>query len=109
MYARVSTYSGDMQHFMAHFESAAIALEGWNGLDHVHMLVNEESGRAIALSVWADEDSMRASDAAADEMRDRVTGLAGVKTESVEHFKLVRTIQGSASKGFLPFLATSQD
>ena len=52
MYARVSTYSGDMKDFMTHFGSAAAALEQWNGLDHVHILVNEDTGRAVALSVW---------------------------------------------------------
>ena len=60
----------------------------------------------MAISVWADEKSMRASDAGADEMRNRVTGLAGVKTDSVDHFRLVRTVQGPASKGFLPLIAT---
>jgi len=62
MYARISTYSGDMSTFLQHFESGAVALEGWNGLDHVHLMVNEETGRAVALSVWADEGTMRASD-----------------------------------------------
>ena len=109
MYARISTYSGDMTDFLAHFESAAVALEGWDGLDHVHLMVNEETGRAVALSVWSDEETMRRSDSDAQEMRSRVTGLAGVQTDSIEYFKLVRTVQGPASKGFLPFLATSQD
>ena len=106
MHARVSTYSGEMQTFLTHFESGVLALEQWNGLDHVHLLVNEETGRAMAISVWADEASMRASDAGADEMRNRVTGLGGVKTDSVQHFRLVRTVQGPASKGFLPLIAS---
>jgi hypothetical protein len=59
----------------------------------------------MALSVWADEEALKRSDAGADEMRQRVAGVAGVKTESVESFELVRTIQGPASKGFLPFVA----
>jgi heme-degrading monooxygenase HmoA len=106
MYARISTDSGDMSTFLQHFESGAAALEGWNGLDHVHLMVNEETGRAVALSVWADEASMRASDAGADEMRTRVSERSGVKTDSVEHFRLVRTVQGPASKGMLPLIAT---
>jgi heme-degrading monooxygenase HmoA len=106
MHARISTYSGDMSTFRQHFESGAVALEGWNGLDHVHLMVNEETGRAVALSVWADEETMRASDAGADEMRSRVAGLSGVRTDSVEYFKLVRTVQGPASKGLLPLIAT---
>jgi hypothetical protein len=106
MYARVSTYSGDMSTFLKHFESGVIALEQWNGLDHVHLLVNEETGRAVALSVWADEASLKASDAGADEMRARVTSLAGVTTDSVESFRLVRTVQGPASAGLLPLEAS---
>jgi hypothetical protein len=38
-------------------------------------------------------------------MRERVTQLAGVKSDSVEHFRVARTVQGPANKGLLPFLA----
>ena len=69
-------------------------------------MVNEETGRAVALSVWADEAAMRASDAGADEMRNRVTERSGVKTDTVEYFRLARTVQGPASKGLLPLIAT---
>lgn len=105
MYARISTYSGDMKTFLTHFESMVVALEQWDGLDHVHLLVNADTGRAVALSVWADEQALKNSDAGADEMRSRVTELAGVETDAVESFRLVRTVQGPASKGFLPFIA----
>ena len=98
MHARVSTDRGDM----THFASGVIALEQWNGLDHVHLLVDREGGRALALSVWVDEEAMRASEAGANEMRERVTGLAEVTTESVEHFELVRTVRGPASRGLVP-------
>lgn len=105
MYARVSTYSGDMDLFLQHFQSVIVALEQWSGLDHVEVLVNREAGRAITISVWTDKDSMDRSDAGADEMRDRVTGLAGVRTDSTERFELTRTIYGPASKAMLPFTA----
>ncbi len=104
MYARVSTYSGDMENLLQHFQSVIAALEQWNGLDHVHLLVSHETGRAITLSVWADKESMERSEADADEMRDRVTTLAGVRTDSIERFELARTIQGPASKGLLSLL-----
>jgi hypothetical protein len=38
-------------------------------------------------------------------MRSRVTGLAGVKTESTERFEHVSRIHGPASETFLPFAA----
>jgi hypothetical protein len=62
------------------------------------VLVNEETGGGMAISVRADQTSKRASDAGADEMRNRVTDRAGVETDSVEHFPLVRTVQGRASR-----------
>ena len=74
VYARVSTYSGDMDSFMRHFQSVIVELEQWNGLNQVHVLVNRETGRAMTISIWADKESMEASDADADELRDRVTG-----------------------------------
>jgi heme-degrading monooxygenase HmoA len=102
MFARVSTLTGDMTDFMTHFASAAPVLEQWSGLDHIHMLVDEQNGRAIAVSVWADEESMKRSDAGADEVRDRVVGLSGITTESVEFFRLARTIRGPASTLIAP-------
>ena len=106
MYARVSTYSGDMTRFMTNFATVTDVLEQWNGLHHIDLLVSEETGRAIALSVWPDEDSMRRSDVAADDVRDRVVDRSGVKTESVEYFRLAATVHGPASKGVRPPLAT---
>ena len=49
MEARISTESGDMSTFLQHFKSGAAALEGWNGLDHVHLMVNEERALLRAL------------------------------------------------------------
>jgi quinol monooxygenase YgiN len=105
MYARASTYSGDMNAFMTHFQSVIVALEQWNGLDHVDVYVDREHGRALTVSVWADREAMDRSDAGADEMRERVTSVAGVTTESTERFELLTTIRGPASKEFLPFAA----
>lgn len=106
MYARASSYTGDMDRLVEHFASVVVALEQWNGLDHVHLLVDREAGRAIALSVWVDEEARDRSEAGADEMRARVAGLAGVTIDSVERFEVVRTVRGPAAKGFLPFPTT---
>lgn len=105
MYARTSTYSGDMDSFLTHSQRVIVALEQWSGLDHVDVYDDPDGGRAMTVSVWADRESMDGSDAGADEMRDRVTGLAAVRIQSTERFELVTTIQGAASKGFLPFAA----
>lgn len=74
-------------------------------LDHVDVFVDREGGRAMTVSVWADKESMDASDVGADEMRERVTNLADVKTDSTERFEPETTIHGPASCGFLPFAA----
>jgi heme-degrading monooxygenase HmoA len=63
VYARVSAYSGDMDSFIRHFQSVIVVLEKWNGLDQVRVLVNRETGRAMTISIWADRESMEASDA----------------------------------------------
>jgi hypothetical protein len=94
-----------MESFLTHFQSMIVALAQWNGLDHVDVFVDRAGGRAMTVSVWADKASMDASDADADEMRSRVTGLAGVRTESTERFEHVSRIHGPASKTFLPFAA----
>ena len=86
MWARASTYSGDMERFVEHFRSAVVALEQWNGVDHVHLLVDREGGRAMARSVRDDEEAVRRSEAGADELRDRIAQLAGVTTESVQAY-----------------------
>ena len=53
---------------------AAIAMEGCVGLS---MLVNRETGRCIATSAWADDQSMAAADAALRPMRAQASKILG--------------------------------
>ena len=106
MYARISTYSGDMSTFLQHFESGGAALEAGTASTTCNIMVNEQTGRAVALSCGPTRS--RCAPATRERTRCALacSERSGVKTDSVEHFRLVRTVQGPASKGMLPLIAT---
>lgn len=94
MHARLSSYKGDMERFSEGFQSIVMTLEQWEGLHHAHLLVDRESGEAIAASFWLTEEHVLASNPIADEMRNRVSKQAGATVESIRVFEVVMTVRG---------------
>jgi quinol monooxygenase YgiN len=72
--ARTSEIDAGVRYVAEEVMPAIMAMEGCIGLS---MLVNRESGRCIATSAWADEQSMRAADAALRPMREQVGTILG--------------------------------
>jgi quinol monooxygenase YgiN len=72
--ARASEIDAGIRYATEEVMPAIMAMEGCIGLS---MLVNRESGRCIATSAWADEQSMRAADAALRPMRDEAGTILG--------------------------------
>jgi quinol monooxygenase YgiN len=72
--ARASEIDAGIRYVTQEVMPAIMAMEGCIGLS---MLVNRESGRCIATSAWADEQSMRAADAALRPMREQAGTILG--------------------------------
>lgn len=85
VYARSTTFQADksnidegIQYVTEEVMPTIMAMKGCVGLS---MLVNRETGRCIATSAWADEQSMAAADAALRPMREQAGKVLGGNPE----------------------------
>jgi heme-degrading monooxygenase HmoA len=95
MYARLSRWAGlppeRLDRTVRQFEEEHLpAIEGQPGFEGVLVLLDRSSGRAAALTLWATEADMGASDKLAEEAREaaEVTAQA-VREPIVDHYEVV--------------------
>jgi heme-degrading monooxygenase HmoA len=91
MWARVSTYqlpSDDVEGGLQSFNRALGDLKE-PGLERAELLVDRTAARALTITVWDSEDSLRTSVAAADRLRNSAADAAGVTILDVSHYEIV--------------------
>ena len=92
MYARVSTISGSpdqMQTGIDDFREKVIPWVKENGGHGGILLVDRQTGTAVAATLWNDEETMRRSEEAADEHRRRVTDeMQSTQSPTVERYEV---------------------
>ena len=85
MYARSSTFQAQVANLDAGIayvkEQVMPAITGMDGCIGLSLIVDRDSGRCIATSAWADEQSMRASDAALRPIRDEGGKILGASAQ----------------------------
>jgi heme-degrading monooxygenase HmoA len=64
---------------------AARQIEGFRGLLN---LADRESGKGLTITLWETEEAMRASEAAADRMRDEAAAALGTAIVGVERYEV---------------------
>jgi hypothetical protein len=83
MFARTSSWKGSpdtIERWAAHVGAAVGPMvERLPGNLGAYFLVDRAAGRALTLTLWQDEPAGRASDAAADESRDRTVAATGIE------------------------------
>jgi heme-degrading monooxygenase HmoA len=91
MHARVSTYSFDASRadeLVSAFESGIGAIEDEEGMEGAYLLVDHRSGKAITMTLWANEDALTASAPSANRVRSDATESVGGTIESVETYEV---------------------
>lgn len=76
MYARVNTITGSPDQAeggISDFKENVVPWIKENGGPGGILLIDRETGKAIAITLWSDEESMRRSEEAANEHRRRVS------------------------------------
>lgn len=111
MFARVSTYQGDptlidegMRYTIEHVLPKAQRIAGWKG---VYSLVDRESSKALLITLWENEETMRVSEEEANRLRGESAEASDEMIESVERYEVALyeaqgvmggTLAGSAPK-----------
>ena len=96
MWARVSTIQGSADRF----DQAVASLnddiipraKGMSGFTGATFLGDRQSGKLIGITLWADEESLRASEETAKQLRDDAAGQAGGTIASVERFEVIAQV-----------------
>jgi hypothetical protein len=92
MHARVSTITGSPDQAEAGISDFKENVTPWikeNGGQGGILLIDRETGKAIAITLWNDEETMRRSEEAANEHRRRVTDeMQSTQFPTVERYEV---------------------
>ncbi|MCX5192527.1 YdhR family protein [Streptomyces sp. NBC_00249] len=92
MFARLSTYQGspvpDGGDLTAPSEAIVKQVEDVPGFLGAYYLVDRVSGKAVSLTLWEDERSMRASEETAARIREETARREGQQVVSVDRFEV---------------------
>ena len=92
MFARVSTYQGDPgqidQGLAYDLENILPKVNQIDGFEGLYYLVDRESGKALSMTLWASEQTMRASEEEANRLRTESAESASATVESVQRYEV---------------------
>jgi heme-degrading monooxygenase HmoA len=90
MFARVSRYRADQANdrLLEGFQDTIGPLQQVEGFSHAYFLVDRNTGTAISMTIWENEDAMSASEAGGEERRRERTEAGGASVESVDHYEV---------------------
>ena len=92
MHARVSTITGSPDQAEAGIADFKENVAPWikeNGGHGGILLLDRETGKAVAITLWNDEETMRTSEQAANEHRRRVSDqMHGTQSPAVERYEV---------------------
>lgn len=92
MFARVSTFQGSPQQLdestRQAIEQILPAVRQLGGFQGVLSLIDRATGKSVTITLWQDEDAMRASEEAANQLRTSGAEAAGESVVSVERYEV---------------------
>jgi heme-degrading monooxygenase HmoA len=91
MFARVATYTGDVDELVRGFEAALPALERVEGFENAYICVNRDCGTALTMTLWENAETLEASAERADQLRSWVTKQCGATTDSLTQYEVAMT------------------
>lgn len=93
MYARVSDIRGPSDLIdggVANFRDNILpAIKAMSGFSRAYLLVDRESGRTLAISIWHDTEAMKASEEAATRLRNDAATDMGFTGLDVSRYEIV--------------------
>ena len=94
MWARVSRYQFpplEVESVIEYFDAALAVFSTQPGLKRADVYVNRDSGAGITITVWESRDAMKASEEAADQVRDEIALQLTGWIQDVEEYELARS------------------
>ncbi len=91
MFARVSTYQGTaarIEELVRAFNETTDSLGQLSGFEGGYVLVERNTGKALSLTLWENEEAVRESERQAGQLRGQASETAGFSTESVVTYEV---------------------
>jgi heme-degrading monooxygenase HmoA len=88
MYARVSTYHGDIERLLEGFRRTTEPLSQFEGFERAYFLTDSGAGKAMTITLWESEAAMAASAEWASKARDHAAHDADATVESVDGYEV---------------------
>jgi heme-degrading monooxygenase HmoA len=93
MFARVSSYQGEIDRLLDGFRRTAEPLMQLEGFERAYFLTDTETGRAMTVTLWASAASMEASAEWASKAREHAAHDSGAAIESVGNYEVAFTAE----------------
>jgi heme-degrading monooxygenase HmoA len=91
MFARVSSYqfpADQADQAVQAFNTAMNPVRQLDGAKGAYLLLDRSSGKALTITLWENEEALRASEEAANKLRDDAAGSAGGTVQDVERYEV---------------------
>ena len=91
MYARVSFYDmggASRDDAVRSFEGATNAVEQMEGNEGGMLLVSPEGDKAVTITLWENEDALRATEQQANQVRQQAAEGAGMTVRGIEAYEV---------------------
>ncbi len=95
MFARVTTTRGPAKKadVVSTIQQRLIpAVKDLRGFKGAYWLLDEKTGKGLAVSLWVSEDALNASAGPVGQLRTQSTNELGIEVESVESFEVIQTV-----------------
>jgi heme-degrading monooxygenase HmoA len=99
VYARVSTYEGDVDRLIEGFERQVDLVRGLDGFAHAYLLVDRAGGRAMIVALWDSAEALDATASRAAHLREEASEAAAATVGSVDSYEVAFDVARDAGSG----------
>jgi heme-degrading monooxygenase HmoA len=93
MYARVSTYHGDIERLLEGFRRTIEPLSGLEGFERAYFLTDSEGGQAMTVTLWESKAALAASEDWASKAREHAARDADATVELIDSYEVALTAE----------------
>jgi heme-degrading monooxygenase HmoA len=88
MFARVSTYQGEIERLLEGFRRTTEPLAQLEGFERAYFLTDSAAGRAMTITLWNSQAAMAASADWASKAREHAAHESGATVESIDRYEV---------------------
>ena len=88
MFARVSTYQGEIERLLEGFRRTTEPLARLEGFERAYFLTDSAAGRAMTITLWNSQAAMAASADWASRAREHAAHESGATVESIDSYEV---------------------